>query len=146
MKNVKTPKKDHELPVTKRFLDLKIQEVKGDITSHRLETKAGFTNIDARFKEQESKFVSIDARFQEQNAKFDALEAKMTKLDANILAQNAKFESLDTKITKMMILLEDQNDRNRVVMDSYTTVYENLTETNTRVGKLEVRVFGSTEK
>jgi hypothetical protein len=111
MKSVKSPKKEGELPVTKRFLDLRIQEVKGDITSLRMETTAGFTKMDARFKEQ-----------------------------------NAKFESLDSKITKMLVLLEDQNDRNRVVLDSYTTVYEKLIETNARLDKIEVRVFGAAQK
>lgn len=108
---VKEPKKDGEIAVTKRFLDLRIQEVKGDISSLRLETRAGFTKIDARF-----------------------------------LAQEARFESMDTKLTKIMVILEDQNDRNRAVLDAYTTVYEKLIETNTRVDKVEERVFGSKQK
>lgn len=132
MKSVKSPKKDSELPVTKRFLDLRIQEVKGDITSLSLETTAGFTKMDTRFKEQD--------------AKFEMLDSKITKLVARFQEQDAKFETLDTKMTKMLVLLEDQNDRNRVVLDSYTTVYEKLIETNTRLDKIEVRVFGTAQK
>ncbi|MBY0383793.1 hypothetical protein K2X05_01430, partial [bacterium] len=63
---IKEPKKDRELPVTKRLLDLKIQEVKSDVTSLRLEMKAGFTKVDAQFKQMEAQFTKIDGRFQEQ--------------------------------------------------------------------------------
>lgn len=80
---VKKPVSEKDMPVTKRLLDLKIQEVKGDVTSLRLEMKASFTQIESRFKEQDAKFLS----------------------------QDSKLEVLDTKITKMMILLGHCPDR-----------------------------------
>jgi hypothetical protein len=125
MKKIMKPKKDRELPLTKRFLDLKIQEVRGNITTLRLETKAGFTKIDAAFKQVDARFMQIDARFE---------------------SQDAKFETLDTKITKMLVLLEDQNDRNRAVLDSYTTVYEKLIENESRLEKVEEHSFGIKQK
>ncbi len=114
-KKLTKPKRDRELPVTKRLLDLTKQELKSEMSSIRLEMRAGFKEIDARF-------TSIDARFLEQDSKFDAIQAQLTK---------------------MMVLLEDQNDRNRTVLDAYTTVYEKFVDTDSRVEKIEVRVFGA---
>nr|MBY0384405.1 hypothetical protein [bacterium] len=119
---IKEPKKDRELPVTKRLLDLKIQEFKGDITSLRLEMKADFTKVDGK------------------------IESLRSQMNVGFQEQDAKFEALDTKITKMMVLLEDQNDRNRATLDANTHVYEKIVENDSRVEKLEERVFGGKQR
>ena len=90
---IKEPKKDRDLPVTKRLLDLTKQELKGDITSLRLEMKAGFSEI-------------------------------------------------KTEMTKMMIMMEDQNDRNRSTIDSNALIYQKLVDHDARFEKIEEQVFG----
>ncbi|MCB9073512.1 MAG: hypothetical protein H6623_07805 [Bdellovibrionaceae bacterium] len=132
-RNIKPPKKDRDLPVTKRLLDLKIQEVKGSVTDLRLEMKAGFARVDARFNQMESKF---DTRFLEQDA----------RLEARFLEQDAKFEAIQTQLIKMTVLLEDQNDRNRAALDGYVAVYERFHNTEERLGKLEKSVFGTKQR
>ncbi len=112
---IQRPKSDHELPVTKRLLDLTKQELKSDITTLRLEMKAGFNMFDAKIND--------------------------IKLDVT-----AQISVLDTKITKMMILMEDQNDRNRATLDANTMVYEKIVDNDSRVEKLEERVFGRKQR
>jgi hypothetical protein len=111
---IKEPKKDRELPATKRLLDLKIQEVKGDVTSLRLEMKAGFTKVDAKFSEVKSEVTDV----------------------------KAQLTALNTKITKMMILMEDQNDRNLAANDRNALIYQRIVDNDYRFEKLEEQVFG----
>ena len=150
---IKEPLRDRELPVTKRYLDLKIHEVKGDVTSLRLDMKAGFTAIDSKFSSMESKFSGIDSKFSSMESKFSNIDSKFSSIDSKFLAvdarfeeQNAKFAMIDTKLTKMLVLLEDQNDRNRATLDANTVVYERITENDSRVEKLEECVFGIRQK
>lgn len=160
---IKEPKRDRDLPVTKRLLDLTKQELKGDITSLRLEMKAGFAKIDARFKstnahcksidarftDMDARFANIDARFTDMDARFTSIDARFTDMDARFTSidarfheQNAKLEVLDTKITRMLILMEDQNDRNKATMDHNALIYEKIIANDARIEKLEERVFG----
>jgi chromosome segregation ATPase len=114
-------KKSGEIPVTKNLLDLTEQKLTSQITSLRLEMKAGFTRIDSRFTSIESKFTSIESKF--------------TGMDA-------KFASLDAKLSGMMALLEEQNSRNRYVLDGYTSLNDKQESTEARVEELEKKVFG----
>lgn len=174
---LKEPQRDRELPVTKRLLDLKIQDVKSDITSLRLEMKAGFAKIDARFTQIEARFTQtdgqfgqidsrftqidsqftqidsrftqidahfkqIDAQFTQIDSQFKQIDARFGQIDARFHEQNGKFEALDSKITKMLILMEDQNDRNRVTLDNNALIYQKIVDNDARVEKLEERVFG----
>lgn len=122
---IKRPKKEGDLPVTKRLLDLKIQEVKGDISGLRLEIKAGFAKMDARFLAQDAKFLAQDARFAE---------------------ADARFESMQAQLAKMMVIIEEQNDRNRVALDGYMAVYEKFQDTGKRLGHLEKSLFGNRQR
>lgn len=147
---LKSPKKDRDLPVTKRYLDLRIQKVESDITALRLEMKSGFSKIEMRFKEQDAKFLSIDARFESIDSRFESIDARFESIDSRFESlenrMEARFAALDTKITKMLILFEEQNDRNRIVLDAYTTVYEKFMENDRRLDKVESHIFGVKQK
>ena len=120
--------KSDDVPVSKKHLDLTKQEIKSEITSLRLEMKAGFSQIDSRFTSIESKFTSIEGRF--------------TDIDGKFTGMDAKFASLDAKLSGMMALLEEQNSRNRYVLDGYTSLNDKQESTEARVKELEKKVFG----
>ncbi|MBY0385959.1 hypothetical protein K2X05_12440 [bacterium] len=88
---VKKPKKSDQMLVRQGHLDLVRKELKSSITSLRLEMKAGFKAIDARF-------TGIDARF----------------------------ETLENKMTQMLILMEEQKEKNKFVLDGYMKSFKNL--------------------
>ena len=88
--------RDDKVPVTLKLLDLRMAEVKGEVTTHRLETKAEFAKIDARFEQIDQRFTSIDQKF---DGKFNTLIAHM----------DAKFEALYTLNTKTLAIVEEQN-------------------------------------
>lgn len=118
---LKKPQKDSDRYISKRLLDLTKRELKGDITSLRLEMNAGFANIDARFKQMDARFKQMDARF---------------------IKTDARFESIQTQLTKMMVILEDQNERNKVAYDGYIVAYEKLFSHDERLAHLEKHNFG----
>lgn len=195
MNKIKEPKRDQELPVTKRYLSLVKQELKGEISSIQNNTKSISLEVGALREEtksirlavgalqDETKSIRIEVGTLRDEIKSIRLEvgalreeSKSIRIETGSLREetgslrlettslrheigslrlemkagfaqvDAKFDELKTQMTKMLILLEDQNDRNRVALDGYSTVYEKFTETETRVGKLEVRVFGIQQK
>lgn len=133
---LKKPKRDAELPVTKRLLDLTKQELKGDISTLRLEMKAEFAKLDARFS-------SIDARFDSQDARFSSIDARFDSQDARFASIDHRFEEISTQLKKMTVILEEQNDRNRAALDGYAAVYGKHFLLEDRIIKLEQRTFGS---
>jgi hypothetical protein len=115
--------RDEKVPVSLKLLNAKMAEVKGEVTTHRLETKAEFTKIDARFNAMEQRF-----------------DGKINTLTAHI---DAKFEALFTLNAKTLAIVEEQNARNRFALDGYTLVYEKQLETDARLARIEKHIFGA---
>ncbi len=129
--------RDDKVPVTLKLLDLRMAEVKGEVTTHRLETKAEFAKIDARFEQIDQRFTSIDQKFDAMEQKFDG------KFNTLIAHMDAKFEALYTLNTKTLAIVEEQNARNRFALDGYTLVYEKQLETDARLARIEKHIFGT---
>lgn len=108
------PVKSDDIPVTKRMLDERASELKSEITSVRLEMKAGFN--------------SFGSRFNSNDARFDSIESKIEGLISAVHRTNA--------------IVEEQNARNRYVLDGYASIYDNQKKTEVRVENLEKSVFG----
>ena len=70
-------------------------------------------------------------------------EQKITKrITALQLEMKAGFANLDSKFSGMMILLEEQNARNRFVLDGYTSIHDKQISTDKRIEEIEIKVFG----
>jgi hypothetical protein len=102
---ISEPKLDRDLPVTKRLLDLRIQEVKGDVTSLHLEMKAGFTKIDARFHEQDAKFEALDTKMtkmmilmEDQNDRNLGAHDKNALIYQRLVDNDSRFEKLEEQV------------------------------------------------
>ena len=78
-----------------------------------------FKSIDSRFKEVEVQFRSVDARFKEVDARFDKVDARFDKVDAGIM------QILST-VHRMKALIEEQNSRNKYVLDGYEQIYRRM--------------------
>ncbi len=150
--------RDDKVPVTLKLLDLRTAEVKGQITTHRLETKAEFAKVEVRFIEishrfdaADKRFDDMDKRFNGMDAKFDAFEQRFdafeqkidAKFDAHAVKFDAKFESLITLNMKTLAIVEEQNARNKFALDGYTLVYEKMIETDARLARIEKYIFGA---
>ena len=130
------PRKSSKIEVTVGMLDETRAELKSDITTLRLEMRAGFKKVDARFKkvdarfnEIDARFKKIDARFNEVDARFDEIDARFKKIDARFDEMDARFNKLEAQISaltamvhRLMVLVEEQNARNIFVLDGYTSL------------------------
>ena len=129
------PIKSDDVPATQRHLELVRQELKSDITSFHLEMRAGFQAMDARFQSIDARFKSIDARF------FD-MDSRFTKIDGQFLAIDARFERLESILLSMKAMMEEQNSRNRYVLDGYNFLFDKTERSEKRLQLVEKKVFG----
>jgi len=110
----KTPVKSDDVPVTKRMLF----EVRDELSSkfaaleHRIDRR--FKNVDHQFKTIDAQFKTIDDRFDQVDARFDRLEDQFKELKLD----------LRTHLHKTSLLIEEQNARNKFVLDGYQNLFE----------------------
>lgn len=125
-------RKPKDLPATYRALDGVRKELKSDITSVRLEMRAGFKEMDARFKQ-------IDARFKQMDAKFDKMEVQFKKADSRFEAQNASTQ-------RMLALLEEQYSLNKASYEGSESVRVKQDELTQRIEVLEAFQYDMSKK
>jgi hypothetical protein len=106
------PPQDKDLPATQGMLQLVRNELKSEM-------KAGFGQVDARFNQ-------IDARF----AQF---ESKFAQVDS-------RFEQILSEISRIGILVEEQNSRNRIVLEGLAGLWQRQDRIESRVDDVEKTV------
>ncbi len=127
-----SPVKSDDIPATKGHLELVRQELKSDITSLKL-------SMESNFHALESKFLVIDSRFNYFDSKFEGIDAKFKDV-------GSKFEKIMSILFEMKAMLEEQNSRNRVVLDGYAHLFDKSVASDTRIENLEKRVYGISQK
>ncbi len=92
---LRKPLRSAEVPATAEML----YEMEERL-NHRMD--AGFKQVDAKFKGLESKFMGLESRF-------EGLESKMSEMKS--------------EFHRVALLVEEQNARNKYVMDGYAQLY-----------------------
>lgn len=158
--NYRFPKRVGDVPATHKHLELLRGEFKSEITSLRLEMKSGFSKVDARFNEVDSRFSQIDARFNEVDSRFSQIDARFNEVDARFKQIDARFdrvdsqfkqvhsnfEKLNTTVFEMKVMMEEQNQRNKLMFEGYSYLFDFDKERKKRIEALEERVFGIRQK
>lgn len=152
-------KKSGEIVVTSKMLDETRNELKSDIASHGIKMQAGFDRIDSRFQKVETRLDGIDRRldrvetrldgidkrlggfeirFQELEAKFDA---RFDNLVFMIQGLGAKVEKLTAMVHRSLTLHEEQEARNKYVLDGYQNLFDrqNRMEENHKEAIAEIK-------
>lgn len=160
-----TPTRTENVPVTQAMLYLVRDELKSHIISHEGQfdsvhkrfdsidkkfefSDSQFKSIDERFASIDRRFESIDKRFESIDKRFDAIDKRFDAIDKRFDSLELKIESLfskmDAKLDKMYaeihsvkLLCEEQNSRNKFVMDGYTSVYYRCEENEKRINEVE---------
>ena len=128
----------------KRHTDAKFERLQSKFARQeqrfaKLDGKVGgfegrFAQIDARFAEVDARFAAIDARFDQVDAKFKEVDAKFDELRSEM---KAGFATLSSEIHRVAVLVEEQNARNRVVLDALVGFTYRQDALETRVADLE---------
>lgn len=143
---LKKPIRSKDVPATRGMLYLVRDELNHSITSLEHKMVGGFKDVDARFNESDAKFKSIDARFNEMearfkeiDARFDKMEARFAEIDARFDKMEARFEKIEAKLEQVLsavhrigLLVEEQNVRNKYVLDGYAQLYEQINKSKNR--------------
>jgi chromosome segregation ATPase len=153
--------KDKDLPATQGMLWLVRSELRADYRGIRSETSAGFkqvdskhsqfdarfkeidarfNEVDARFNEVDARFKEVDARFDRVDARFDQMEARFNQIDARFDTMDSKFERVLSEISRIGLIVEEQNARNRVVMEGLTGLWQRQDRVEKRVDLVEETV------
>ncbi|MBY0386360.1 hypothetical protein K2X05_14485 [bacterium] len=150
------------MSIDKRFAKV---DKRFDQIDHRFEQmEKRFEQIDRRFEQIEKRFEQVDRRFEQIEQRFHKLEQKIDhkfaeidsrfakvenrleniekSLEAMRLEMKADREASDAKFSKMFAIYEEQNDRNKIVLDAYGLAYDKIDNHDQRIGKIEVRLWG----
>lgn len=116
-KSIITHTKD--LPVTMGdFLELrKLIEMEVRASKKRLESH------EKRFAAMDKRFEAIDKRFESIDKRFDAMDRKM----------DAGFSDLKAGIQRMLVLMEEQNNRNKYVLEGNAALSERIDQLESSV-------------
>jgi len=121
----KRPVRSGNVPATKAMLDKLEGKLTHELASLRLEFKSRFKQVDAKFEQLDSRFTAIDARFEQLDSRFTAIDARFDKMES-------QFEAVLAAVHRVGLLVEEQNARNKFVLDGYASL-------NDRIEKLERR-------
>lgn len=116
--------KTSELPATQLMLTTLRKQIKSEINS--LEKR-----LDSKFNQVDSQFSQVESRFNQVDSKFSQVESRFNQVDS-------KIELVLSEIHRIAILMEEQNSRNKFVLDGYASLYE-------RQDRIELR-FDAHEK
>jgi chromosome segregation ATPase len=113
---VHKPARSADVPATKAMLDETREELKHEITSVKLEVKSVNSGLTAKIESVNSKLT----------AKIGHVEAKVEQLDA-------KVESVLAAVHRVGLLVEEQNARNKFVLDGYTSLNDRLEKVERKI-------------
>lgn len=108
-----------DLPATQGMLIHLQKQFRQDLRASEKRTDARFNQIDAKFSQIDARFNQIDARFSQVDAKFNQLESQIS--------------TVLSEIHRLAILVEEQNARNKYVLDGYEQIFQ-------RQDRLEIEV------
>ncbi len=105
----KSPLDIGDVPVNSRMLDESRNELIHKIESAKLELKSDIHELDSKILSLDSKILSLDS--------------KISNLDSKISSVDSKVESLTSIVHKLSLTIEEQNARNKVVLDGLTGLF-----------------------
>lgn len=142
------PPKTRDLPASQGMLQLVREELKAEM-------KTGFHKMESRFKAQDSKFSQIDSKFNSFEARFAQIDSRFDQVDSRFAQVESRFEQVDSRfeqvlseIARVGILVEEQNSRNRIVLEGLTGLFQRQDRVEAKVDGFEatLQAIGSRAK
>ena len=137
----KRPKNLNDVPVTVELF----KEFQNAFNSKFMSFDKKFTSLEKMMRSFGERFDSIDKRFDSIDKRFDSIDKRFDSVDKRFDSIDQKIDSvrdeLKGEIHEVKLLNEEQNSRNKFVIDQYVSVYEQQRDLQTRVEKLEKEQF-----
>jgi archaellum component FlaC len=133
-KTVNTPKRSKEMPVTVIMMDEMEGRLSHKIEGVRDELKSEMHGIRSEIHEMKSEIHGIKAdlhgvksEIQAVKSEVQAVKSEVHALKSEIHGMKSEVHGLKSEFHRVALLVEEQNARNKFVMDGYTQIYELLT-------------------
>ena len=138
---MKSPRKSKDIPVTQEMLfevrdelTFKISaletSVMGEINTLSLRTDLRFQQVDWRFEKLEARMDALEVRMDDIEQRMERLEQRMENLEHRMEHLEKRMDRLESKIDLMRseihriaLLVEEQNSRNKFVLDGYAQIH-----------------------
>jgi len=130
-----------DLPATMEV----IYEIKKIVDMEARSNKKRFEAVDKRFEAVDRRFESVDKRFDtlelKMNSRFDSMQADMHKIQADM-------HKMQADLHRMLVLMEEQNARNKYVLDGHTLLNDRMDRLESNVDRrfLEIEAVVSIKK
>jgi chromosome segregation ATPase len=133
----KFPEKSADVPVTQRMLfevrdqlDARIKSEIHGVTSviHGHEARFGsimseIHGVTSVIHGHEARFGSIMSEIHGVKSEVHGLRSEIHEVKSAIHGHEAKFEAIRSEIHRLALLVEEQNSRNRIVLDGLTSLF-----------------------
>jgi chromosome segregation ATPase len=136
--------KDRDLPATQGMLYWVRKELKDEMKAGFLRMESRFEQIDSRFKQVDARFAQIDSRFEQIDSRFSQVDARFNQMESQFHDLHSSIReiagavaSLSATVARMEISMEEQNARNRIVMESQSGLWARQERLETRVDGFE---------
>ncbi len=133
----KRPKNENDVPSTVEMF----KELQASINSHFMAIDSRFDSMDKRFDSLRSEFKSeiheVKSEIHAVNSKVDLLKSEIHEVKSEIHEVKSEIHEVKSEIHEVKLLNEEQNARNKFVIDQYVNVYEEQRDLKSRIEKLE---------
>lgn len=119
----KFPPQSKDLPATQGMLQLVRRELKSEMRAGFRQMESRFDQIDSRFAQMDSRFAQVDSGFAESNSRFAQMDSKL--------------EQVLSEVARIGLLVEEQNSRNRIVMEGLTGLFQRQERVEFKVDEVE---------
>jgi chromosome segregation ATPase len=125
------------VPATLGMLHDVRDELKSDIRALDHKMNSRFDGLNARFGEIDARFNKIDARFSEMDARFNKIDARFDVMSSRLEEMHSSLEKMSSRMHQMHLLAEEQNARNKIVMDGLTSLFVRQERGEERIDSME---------
>ncbi len=123
--------KTSDLPVTQLMLTTLHKQIKSDVKSTE-------KHLESKINQVESKINQVESKINQVESKINQVESKINQVESKINQVESKIELVLSEVHRIAVLMEEQNSRNKFVLDGYDSIYQ-------RQDRLEAR-FDAHEK
>jgi chromosome segregation ATPase len=128
-KAIKYPRKADDVYVNRKMLYKVRDELRLDISASEHRVRSDIHDLKAEVQGMNSRFVSMDAKFSDIDSRFASLDSRFARIDARFEKIDSRFETIEATLKSMQasshrleLLVEDQNNRNKIVLDGLSHV------------------------
>lgn len=146
-KTLKKIDRASDIPASQGQLEAVRSELKSDITSVLLRLDALTKLTDSRFEraslETDARFKQASFEMSEMRSRFEQASLEMdTRFEQASLKMDSRFEKMMAAIYNVTAIVEEQNARNKLVIDGYKIVIDVQEDLRERTSRVEKKIFG----